>query len=886
MILNKSVLFFVLVLSCVYVYSVKQRTNVHIAIFLDEDDFTEATEIAINNALSVIKAKTKYNVVEHVVRLHRESTFEAAQTVCDLVADGVAAIFGPESPEINEIIQSVSTNLQIPHFQTFWNPKMRQVSTTIFNLHPSSSALSQAMATLVRDNDWKSYTVIYENDDGLLRLRESLKQRKPTDLSVTFRKLGPGPDYRSVLKQIKSEEDVRFILDCGADRILEVLRQAKEVKLLEDYHSYILTDLDAHSLDWAEFREIQANISALQLVDPVADVAKTLGKIWKIDPSTIKTRAALLYDAINVFITAFRDLATKEEPILSQLDCEDYEISAHGEGISKLVRKPIKNSKGILPGTLTGPLFFDEEGQRYNFNLQIIELAKSEKGFRVTGLWNSKTPKVIKYKLTSEERERELQKEIQQKNLRVVSRLGAPYLMPRIPEQGKALYGNDRWEGYALDLMYEICSILNCSYTFELVPDGKYGNFDPDRKEWNGLIRHLLDRKADLAVCDLTITYERRRAVDFTMPFMTLGISILYAKAVKEPPELLSFAHPLSLDVWLYMTTSYLVISMLIYLTARLNPNDWENPHPCDPNPKKLENIWGIRNCCWLTLGSIMTQGCDLLPKGVSTRMATAAWWFFSLIMTSSYTANMAAFLTMSRMGLTIENAEDLAGQSKIKYGCLAGGSTCSFFKDSNFSTYHQMWVQMESADPTVFESSNPDGVKRVISSKRKYAFLMESSSIEYETERNCELIQVGGQIDSKGYGIAMTANFQYRKSFNEAILKMQEMGVLHRLKRKWWTEMNGGGQCTAEHHSGDDAAAELGLDHVGGIFVVLAAGVLIALVFAICEFFWMIREVAVKEHISFKEALKNELRFVFDIWERKKKIKKDQPSIRDKTSF
>lgn len=30
-------------------------------------------------------------------------------------------------------------------------------------------------------------------------------------------------------------------------------------------------------------------------------------------------------------------------------------------------------------------------------------------------------------------------------------------------------------------------------------------------------------QKADLAICDLTITYERRTAVDFTMPFMTLG---------------------------------------------------------------------------------------------------------------------------------------------------------------------------------------------------------------------------------------------------------------------------------------------------------------------------------------------------------------------------
>lgn len=32
----------------------------------------------------------------------------------------------------------------------------------------------------------------------------------------------------------------------------------------------------------------------------------------------------------------------------------------------------------------------------------------------------------------------------------------------------------------------------------------------------------------------------------------------------------------------------------------------------------------------------------------------------------------------------------------------------------------------------------------------------MESTSIEYVIERNCELTQIGGMLDSKGYGIAM----------------------------------------------------------------------------------------------------------------------------------
>lgn len=152
--------------------------------------------------------------------------------------------------------------------------------------------------------------------------------------------------------------------------------------------------------------------------------------------------------------------------------------------------------------------------------------------------------------------------------------------------------------------------------------------------------------------------------------------------------------------------------------------------------------------------------------------------------MISSYTANLAAFLTVERMDSPIESAEDLAKQTKIKYGALRGGSTAGFFrviftdtkyihrltiynllnicfffcylKDSNFITYQRMWSFMESSRPSVFMASNNEGVERVVKGKGNYAFLMESTSIEYVIERNCELTQVGGLLDSKGYGIAM----------------------------------------------------------------------------------------------------------------------------------
>ncbi len=56
-------------------------------------------------------------------------------------------------------------------------------------------------------------------------------------------------------------------------------------------------------------------------------------------------------------------------------------------------------------------------------------------------------------------------------------------------------------------------------------------------------------------------------------------------------------------------------------------------------------------------------------------------WWFFTLIIISSYTANLAAFLTVERMATPVESAEDLSEQNDIAYGTLVGGSTQAFFR-------------------------------------------------------------------------------------------------------------------------------------------------------------------------------------------------------------
>ncbi|EEC18647.1 ionotropic glutamate receptor, putative [Ixodes scapularis] len=177
--------------------------------------------------------------------------------------------------------------------------------------------------------------------------------------------------------------------------------------------------------------------------------------------------------------------------------------------------------------------------------------------------------------------------------------------------------GNDRFEGYCVDLMDALAKKIGFQYSLHLVKDGLYGS-PTSSGEWNGMIRELIDREADMAIVDLTITYVREEAVDFTMPFMNTGISILFRKPLIGDAPLFSFLFPFSVDVWLYMLTAYLALSLWYCLLGRFSP--MENKHTFGENcePKDLDDIaeeLGMTNRFWFAIGSLMQQGSDLNPR-------------------------------------------------------------------------------------------------------------------------------------------------------------------------------------------------------------------------------------------------------------------------------
>ncbi|XP_022163767.1 glutamate receptor ionotropic, kainate 2-like [Myzus persicae] len=812
--------------------------------------------------------------------------------VCETMESGIGAVFGPSSLESSNIVQSLCETMEVPRIDTSWENTPVENFNFYFNPYPEPTLLAKGYTAIVHDMDWKSFTLLYQRPECLQRLQDLIQdysgKTKPNDkqvAAISILQLPEGNNFRPILKDIKKSLEGHIVLDCDADLILTVFKQAKEVNLLDDYHSFIITSLDAHTVDFSGIvQNLRTNITTVRLIDPlspfVENIVRDLNFVQQrmnvnmepLKADKLTVNSILIYDAVNVFAKALKGLGMINKIITEPLQCKNSPFIPWSNGFKLINFMRVIETEG-----LTGLLRFDNKtGHRSYFTLEMVELVDT--GFKKIGLWDPE--RGMTYTRTSLEMLRDLYAGSKNKTFIVSTKITEPYLM--LKEGHNKLEGNDKYEGYVVDLIQMIAKENNMTYEFRLRSDGN-GKRDKKTNKWNGIIGEVQEMRADLGICDLTITHERRSAVDFTMPFMNLGISILFSKPEEPQTNLFSFTQPLSFQVWIFTATAYLGLSLVLFFLARITPNEWQNPHPCNPHPQELENSLSLLNCLWFSMGSILCQGSDILPRAFPTRLCAAMWWFFALIMTQSYTANWTAFLTSNRMETTIKNVEDLdkkGGTDSIKYGCVTDQSTASFFQNSDVNLYQKMWSAMELNGDSVMVSDNKQGVDRVKKERNHYAFFMESSSIEYEVQRNCDLTEVGYWLDNKAYGIAMPFNAPHRTLVNMAVLKLSESGALMNLKNRWWS-VSDNKRCKDLKKD----SAELDVNEVGGMFVILILGCLIAFLFSILEFLWNIRKVAVEEKLTLWEAFMVELKFVLKCHGTSKPVRHVEDSSSDITT-
>ena len=328
----------------------------------------------------------------------------------------------------------------------------------------------------------------------------------------------------------------------------------------------------------------------------------------------------------------------------------------------------------------------------------------------------------------------------------------------------------------------------------------------------------------------MSITATRLEYLSFPSAWMDYGLVLYRTKLTPAEPRLLAFLDPF--DTWLWVTILGCLIAMAILLAII----QWISPYARRRRPQRHDHgrhgkVKGFGDAIWLLYVTTLQQEPDYVSF-ISGKILLGGWFLFCLIVVSTYTANLAAFLTLQRIPDTIKTVDDLASQTEIPYGTVSNSAIERFFYKSEVKTYKEMGAYMKN-NPSALVETAAEGLKRTL--EEDYYFIWDSNVLDFMATRDpCTTETIGKPFDNRGYGMAMPQGMPYLRNFSLAILQMKDDGTMAELRSKWLDF----GQCDSSTDSsviGGDGD-RVGIKHLAGVLLVLGVAGVLAFFIALVE--------------------------------------------------
>uniref|UniRef100_A0A3B3U5Y4 Glutamate receptor n=1 Tax=Poecilia latipinna TaxID=48699 RepID=A0A3B3U5Y4_9TELE len=387
-------------------------------------------------------------------------------------------------------------------------------------------------------------------------------------------------------------------------------------------------------------------------------------------------------------------------------------------------------------------------------------------------------------------------------------------------------------KGFCIDILKKIAKTVKFTYDLYLVTNGKHGK--KVNGTWNGMVGEVVAKNAHMAVGSLTINEERSEVIDFSVPFIETGISVMVSRSngTVSPS---AFLEPFSADVWVMMFVMLLIVSAVaVFVFEYFSPVGYnrclaDGREPGGPS-------FTIGKAIWLLWGLVFNNSVPVQnPKGTTSKIMVSVWAFFAVIFLASYTANLAAFMIQEEYVDQVSGLSDKKFQKPnefsppFRFGTVPNGSTERNIRNN----YRDMHAYM-----TSFHQKNVDEALHSLKTGKLDAFIYDAAVLNYMAGRDegCKLVTIGsGKVfASTGYGIAIQKDSGWKRAVDLAILMLFGDGKFEAL---WLT-----GICHNEKN--EVMSSQLDVDNMAGVFYMLGAAMVLSLITFICEhlFYWQLR--------------------------------------------
>ncbi|KAJ8969797.1 hypothetical protein NQ317_003302 [Molorchus minor] len=369
--------------------------------------------------------------------------------------------------------------------------------------------------------------------------------------------------------------------------------------------------------------------------------------------------------------------------------------------------------------------------------------------------------------------------------------------LTRLAEQLKAehfritTFSNGELSGYNIidkevigtGVAFDIVDILKRKYNFN------YSVIVPEENSFLSSANHgaknlLQQNQADVAAAFLPVITTFRDDISYSTSFDTAEWVVLM-KRPKESATGSGLLAPFTTPVWILIILSLTVVGPVIYLLIFLQSKLCK-----DDNNK----VFPMPACIWFVYGALLKQGTTLNPVTDSSRLLFSTWWIFITILTAFYTANLTAFLTLSKFTLPINEPSDIK-QHKYKWVTNKANGIKDYIKVENTEVMPTTTKKL--VDMIGNSSSIPDVADLEILSnyvdRRDMMFIREKSVIKHvmyadykrrtkkgepESER-CTYVVAKFPITTFARAFAYSKRFKYKELFDSTIQHLVESGII-----------------------------------------------------------------------------------------------------------
>ncbi|XP_076273356.1 ionotropic receptor 76b isoform X2 [Rhynchophorus ferrugineus] len=335
---------------------------------------------------------------------------------------------------------------------------------------------------------------------------------------------------------------------------------------------------------------------------------------------------------------------------------------------------------------------------------------------------------------------------------------------------------------------FDIIKILQHEYGFNytLVPPDD-GVFEPP-DGINGGVKNMLVNKVDVAAAFLPMQYND--VVDYSRSLDTAQWVVLMRRP-KESATGSGLLAPFTATVWTLIIISLLAVGPILYVIMFLRArmcNDAE------------EVVFSLPACMWFVYGALLKQGSTLNPRTDSSRILFSTWWIFITILTAFYTANLTAFLTLSKFTLPISEPKDIMKKQYKWVTNKGNGIVEELYNSREYSSGDGKSLFEEIGLPRIQVDADEDIILMDYVTKQNFMYIRERTvlqSLMYEdykekTKANttesarCTYVITDFPVCTFPRAFAFTSKFKYKPLFDLTIQHLSESGITEFKQREF----------------------------------------------------------------------------------------------------